>query len=263
MLIALTRDVSPAIASCELTHLARAPIDVERARAEHRAYERSLAEAGCAVERVEPAPELPDSVFIEDAAVVLDELAVVTRPGAESRRAETPAVAAALGRHRAVVRQIEPPGTLDGGDVLVVGRRAFVGRSGRSNRAGIEQLRRILGEYGYEVRAVPTRGCLHLKSAVTRVGEALLLINREWAPSEAFSRLGLTLLDVHPDEPFAANALRVNGTVIYPAAFPRTADLLDHRGVRLSTVEAGELAKAEGAVTCCSLVFAARNTLSG
>lgn len=256
-IIALTRAVSPAIARCELTHLAREPIDVERAAAEHRAYEHSLSEAGCTVEQVAPAPELADSVFIEDTAVVLDELAVVTRPGAESRRPETAAVAAALTRHRAVVRQIEPPGTLDGGDVLVVGRRVFVGRSGRSNRAGIAQLRRLLAEHGYEVIAVPTRDCLHLKSAITQVGDNLLLINREWAPAPAFSALGLDLLDIHPDEPFAANALRVNGTVIYPAAFPRTAERLDRRGLRLRTVEAGELAKAEGAVTCCSVVFEA------
>ena len=253
MLVALTREVSPAIARCELTHLAREPIDVARARAEHAAYERRLAEAGCRVERIAPAPDLPDSVFVEDIALVLDELAVLTRPGAESRRAETPPVAAALTRHRAVVRQIEAPGTLDGGDVLVVGRDVFVGVSGRTNDAGIAQLAAILAPHGYAVRGVPVRGCLHLKSAVTRVGERLLLINRDWVPADAFG--AFELIDVDPAEPYAANALLVGERVIYPTAFPRTRERLERRGVRVLAVEAGELAKAEGAVTCCSLLF--------
>jgi dimethylargininase len=164
-------------------------------------------------------------------------------------------VAGALQGHRAITGRIEAPATLDGGDVLVVGRDVYVGVSARTNAAGVEQLRAILGRWRYAVHAVPVRGCLHLKSAVTRVGERLLLINRDWVPAEAFA--GFELLDVHPEEPFGANALLVGNRVIYPTAFPRTRERLERRGVRVEAVEAGELAKAEGGVTCCSLVFEA------
>ena len=251
-LVAITRDVSPAIGACELTHLRRVAIDVERARAEHRAYEAALAEAGCRVERLAAGPDMPDSVFVEDAAVVVDEVAILTRPGAESRRKEIPAVADALGRYRQI-RAIEAPGTVDGGDVLVAGRRVFVGRSRRTNDAGIDQLRRALAPHGYEVEPVAVEGCLHLKSAVTAVGDGCVLVNAAWVPLEPFR--SFDRIDVHPDEPWAANALWLTDRVIYPAAWPRTADRLEARGVTVRRVEAGELAKAEGAVTCCSLIL--------
>ena len=130
-LLALTRALSPRIVECELTHLARAPIDIARAESQHRAYEAALAALGATVLRVTPAPEHPDSVFIEDTALVFDDLAVLTRPGAESRRGEVTAVAQALAPYRALVR-IEAPGTLDGGDVFVVGRRVFAGKAPRA-----------------------------------------------------------------------------------------------------------------------------------
>jgi dimethylargininase len=227
------------------------PIDVERARAEQRAYEEALAEAGCRVERLEAGPDMPDSVFVEDTAIVFDELAILARPGAESRRKETPAVAEALARYRPV-RAIEAPGTMDGGDVLVVGRRVFVGRSRRTNDAGIDQMRRALAAHGYQVEPVAVDSCLHLKSAVTVVGDGLLLTNPAWVPLEAFRVFDR--VDVHPDEPWAANALLVGSRVIYPAAWARTAERLEKRGVTVRRVEAGELAKAEGAVTCASLI---------
>src|SRR5262249_51858294 len=159
-----------ALERCELTHLARAPIDVPLARQQHEAYERCLVAAGCAVERLAADDEMADSVFVEDIAVVFDELALVTSPGAESRRRETAMVADAVSRVRPL-RWIEPPGTLDGGDVLVAGRHVFVGRSSRTTDAGIEQARRVLTPYGYTVRAVNVGGCLHLKSAVTSLGD--------------------------------------------------------------------------------------------
>lgn len=252
--IALTREISPALEHCELTHLAREPIDVERARRQHDAYERALAELGCAVRRLPAGADMPDSVFIEDTAVVVDEVAVITRPGAASRRAETAAVADALAAYRPVVR-LQAPATLDGGDVLVVDRTVFVGRSARTNEAGIEALRGALSEFGYDVRAVPVHGCLHLKTAVTGVGGGRLLINRAWVPADAFA--GWELVDVDEDEPFAANVLPVAGRIIFPEAFPRTRARLEALGLDLVTVPADELAKAEGAVTCCSLVFRA------
>lgn len=250
--VALTRAVSAEIARCELTHHARQPIDVERAREQHAAYEAALRLAGCAVERIDAADHLPDAVFVEDAAVVFDEIAVITRPGAESRRPELAAVESALVRHRPLLC-LQPPATLDGGDVLVVGRRVFVGRSSRTNDAGIAQLARLLAPFAYAVEAVPVLGCLHLKSAVTALGDTGLLINRAWTRAESFR--GLDLLDVHPFEPEAANILRVGEALIYPAEFPRTLERLERRGLNPLTVPASELAKAEGAVTCCSLIL--------
>jgi dimethylargininase len=251
-LIALTRDVSPAIAHCELTHLARTAIDPEIARAQHDAYERCLEEAGCVVQRLPADSNMPDSVFIEDTAVVFDELALVGRPGAPSRRRETQAVADAVERHRPV-RQIESPATLDGGDVLCVGRIVFVGRSTRTNAAGIEQVRGLLAPYGYEARPIDVHGCLHLKSAVTAVADDVLLVNRAWIPTVDLT--GFELIDVDPEEPFGANALRLADRVIHGAGFPRTRERLERAGIRVDSIDLSELAKAEGAVTCCSILI--------
>ncbi len=252
MPVAITRKVSPAIVRCELTHLARAPIDVERAAAQHEAYERTLAALGCAVVSLSEEPELPDAVFLEDTAVVVDEVAVITRPGAASRRAETASVATALAAYRPLTA-IEAPATLDGGDVLRLGRRLFVGVSGRTNGAGIAQLRAALAPYGYTVEAVPVHGCLHLKSAVTQVAPDAVLVNPAWVDAAAFP--GFTPIPVDPGEPFAANALLLGNAVVYPEAFPATAAALAGAGVALATVDVSELAKAEGAVTCCSLIL--------
>jgi dimethylargininase len=251
VILAITREVSTSLTACELTHLPRVPIDVERARRQHRAYEEALTAAGCVVERLGAGPDVPDSVFVEDIAVVFDELAIITRPGAEPRRAETPAIAEALGRHRRL-EVIQPPGTIDGGDVLVAGRRVYVGRSTRTNAAAAAQMRQILTPFGYTVCDVEVRGCLHLKSAITAVAEDVLLANPEWIAKAPFG--GFEFVDVDPAEPMAANALRVGGEVIVPSAFPRTSERLAGRGLSLRVVDASELAKAEGAVTCCSLI---------
>ena len=193
--------------------------------------------------------DYPDSVFVEDAAFVLDDLAVITRPGAESRRGEVTSIAEALAPYRRLVH-IETPATLDGGDVLVLDDRIFVGLSRRSNEAALEQLRRLTGR---EVIGVTVDGCLHLKSAVTRVSSDALLIDRNWVDAAPFG--GWSLIDIDPAEPFAANALRIGEAVVYPAAFPGTRSRLEARGLVVHTVDADELAKAEGGVTCCSIVF--------
>jgi len=250
---ALTRPVSPRFDRCELTHLDRQPIDVERARRQHRAYENALRGCGVAVHRLPEGPDLPDSVFVEDTAVVVDEIAVVARPGAVSRRPEVAAVAAALATWRPLA-WIEAPATLDGGDVLRVGRRVWVGRSSRTDVLGLEQLAAALGPHGYEVRGVEVEGCLHLKSAVTAVGEDVLLANPAWVDTSAFD--GLEVIPVDPAEPTGANALWTGSRVVYAAAFPRTARRLESHGLELETVEVDELAKAEGAVTCCSILVA-------
>ncbi len=253
-LIAFTRAISPRIAECELTHLDRTPIDVARAEAQHSDYESALRALGCEVRRVEPAPDFADSVFIEDTAVVFDEIAVIARPGAESRRAETTAVERALAPLRPLAR-IVAPGTLDGGDVLVVGKRVFVGRTGRTNDVGIAQLRTAIAHHGYTVDAVDITGCLHLKSAVTALDDATVLVNPSWLDARAFAPL--TVVEVDPAEPFGANVVRVGARLLYDASYPRTLARLRARGHDVTTVDASELAKAEGAVTCCSLVMRA------
>jgi dimethylargininase len=249
--LAFTREVSPTLAACELTHLRREPIDVARARAQHAAYEDALTRLGCEVVRLPPLPELPDAVFVEDTAVVLNEVAVITRPGAPSRRAETASTATALGSLRPLVH-LRDPETLDGGDVLRVGRTLWVGRSGRTNAEGVAALGWVLLKWGYTIRPVDVRGCLHLKSAATAVDDGLVLINPDWVDRHAFA--GFEVVEVDSGEPCAANALRLGEALLYPTAFPRTRARLEARGLHIVAVDLSELAKAEGAVTCCSLI---------
>lgn len=253
-LLAVTRAVSPAIVNCQLTHLAREPIDIVQARAQHAEYERVLERLGCSIERLPGGIDIPDSVFVEDIAIVFDELAIITRPGAVSRRAEVPGVSAALSRHRPLV-SIAEPGTIDGGDVLVVGRSVFVGRTGRTNDSGIEQMRTALAPHGYAVASRSVRSCLHLKSAITVLDDSTLLVNRRWIVDEEFS--SFDLVDVDSAEPAGANIVRVGDRLLYAAAFPRTLERLTDRGYDVTTVDVSEIAKAEGAVTCCSLIFRA------
>ncbi|HET6546201.1 MAG TPA: oxidoreductase-like domain-containing protein [Rhodanobacteraceae bacterium] len=257
--IAITREVGPALDACELSYLARVAIDVERARAQHRAYRNALTALGCDVLVLPAEPALPDSVFVEDVAVVLDEAAVMTRPGALSRRAEGASVAAVLRRYRNLLA-IESPATLDGGDVLRTGRTLHVGESARSNAAGIAQLQALVASFGYAVRGVPTRGCLHLKSAVTQLDDATLLVQPDWVDHAAFT--GFRLIETDPDEAHAANVLRIGGAVVMPAGFPRTRQRLVAAGFDVVTVDVSELQKAEGAVTCCSLVFRAAGSVT-
>jgi len=250
--VALTRDVSPSLAHCELTHLDRESIDLERARTQHHLYEDALRSIGCDVRRLPPEPDMPDAVFVEDTAIVLDEVAVVTRPGAASRRGEVRSVAEALAPHRDLVH-VEPPGTLDGGDVLVVGRSVVVGLSSRTNDDGVRQLGAALAPHGYRLRWSAVVSCLHLKTAVTRVGPSAVLLNPAWVDARVLD--AAERIEVDPAEPWAANALEIGGAVVYPAAFPRTRDRLLRRGLDVREVDVSELAKAEGGVTCCSLVF--------
>ena len=253
-MIALTRPVSLSLAACELTHLAREPIDIPRATAQHGAYERVLRSLGATIARVPAAPESPDAVFIEDTAIVLDEVAVITRPGAAVRRGETSPVAAILGGYRPLL-SIESPATIDGGDVLTLGRVLYVGRSSRTSDEGIAQLRRLLAPFDYHVEPVELAGCLHLKSAVTSPADGLLLLNPEWVAPDQFP--GYEAMTIDPSEPYAANTIRIGGALVCAAAYPRTLDALSGRGFDIETVDCSELAKAEGALTCCSLIFEA------
>ncbi len=252
MPIALTRDVSPAMHLCELSHLARTPIDHATALAQHAAYEQALMELGCHVHRLPSDASMPDAVFIEDTAVVVDEIGVITRPGAKSRRAETEAVTAALGRYRPLAA-IEAPGTVDGGDVLRIGRTFYVGDSARSNRDGIAQLGELLAPYDYRVMPVVTRDCLHLKTAATAAATGIVVLNPAWVDRALFAHL--TVVEVDPTEPFAGNVLQVGDVTICAAAFPLTNRRLAEAGVAVRTVDMSEFAKAEGGVTCCSVIF--------
>jgi len=252
MLLAITREVSSNIGGCELSYIDRQPIDVTLARKQHRQYEECLAALGCSLCRLPEQTSLPDSVFLEDTAIVLDELAVITRPGAESRRPETESIAEVLARYRDLVF-MKAPETLDGGDVLRLGRTLFIGQSHRSNKAAIRQLGDVLAEFGYSVTGMRVEGCLHLKSAVTQVAADILLLNPDWVDAGSFGRV--RFIEVDPGEPYAANALMIGGTVIFPSTYPATRKRLEARGIRVAAVDVSELAKAEGGVTCCSLIL--------
>jgi dimethylargininase len=225
---------------------------MSRARAQHHLYREALTDAGYRVEQLDSSGAMPDSVFVEDIAVVFDELAVVTRPGAASRRAEVAAVADALAAHRPL-SFIREPGTIDGGDVLVAGKRVFIGRSTRTNADAIAQMRRLLSPLGYAVCEVAIDDCLHLKSAVTTIGQQTLLLNPAWIAPAAFREFEIVTVDDR--EPHAANALLLRNRVVMASAYPRTADRVAASGRQVVTVDASELAKAEGAVTCCSLII--------
>jgi dimethylargininase len=249
---ALVREVSPDLARCELTHLERVSIDSERARREHRGYTQALQSLGCELEWLAPLPDHADGVFVEDTAVVLPELAVISRPGAASRRGETETVSTALGRYRRLANLIAPA-CLEGGDVLHIGRTLFVGVSGRTNAAGVEQLAEALAPHGYRVQPLELRGCLHLKSACTFIAPETLLVNPDWVDAGAFG--AARVIRVDPAEPYGANTLTIAGTTLVSTAFPRTVERLRGAGVRCLPLEVRELHKAESALTCMSLIL--------
>jgi dimethylargininase len=252
MLTAVTREVSPAMNRCELSYLDRVEIDIGRAAEQHRQYEACLRGMGAEVIALPAEADLPDSVFVEDPAIVVEEVAILTRPGAESRRLEGQSLAKALARFRPL-RWMQEPATLEGGDVMRVGRTLYVGASARSNSAGIAQLAEELAGYGYAVKAVEVRGCLHLKSGCCYLGEGTVLANRAWVDIEALA--GLRVVGVAPDEPWAANVLTIDDAALMPSSFPATAEIVRSLGWKVQTVDISELRKAEAGVTCSSLIF--------
>jgi dimethylargininase len=229
MLTAVTRKVSPSMNRCELSYLDRVEIEIAKASDQHQQYEECLRAMGAEVISLPAEPELPDSVFVEDPAVVVDEVAILTRPGAESRRRE--------------------------GDTLAEGASA------RTNAAGIAQLAEELKSYGYEVKPVAVRGCLHLKSGCCYLGNGIVLANREWVDTEALA--GLRIVDVAANEPWAANVLAIGAIALMPAGFPATAEILERLGWKVQATDISELRKAEAGVTCSSLVFAGAGPWAG
>ena len=252
MLKAITRPISPKMAECELTHFDRQPIDIALAEKQHTEYEDALKRLGCQIIKAPAAPDFPDCVFVEDCAIVLDELAIITNPGAISRKGEVAGLVEVLGPHRSL-EFIMHPGVLDGGDVLVIGKQIWVGISSRTNQAAIDQLKGFVESFGYEVIAVDVKGCLHLKSAVTQIGKNAVLLNPDWIDASIYQ--SFKIIETHLEEPGAANALLVGDTVIFPADFPLTALRLAEMGVDLLLVDNSEVIKAEGGVTCCSVIF--------
>ena len=254
MLTAITRAVSPAIINCELSFIPRQPIDLQIAREQHHSYEQLLEKLGTRVVSLASEPDLPDSMFVEDPAIVLDELAVIFPLGTESRRREAASLAEAISKFRAL-EYVALPGNLEGGDILRIGRKLFVGVTKRSNAEGIRQLAGILAPHNYEVIAVPVTGCLHLKSAVTFLGRDTLLANRAWFGAAPFA--GYDWIDVDPDEPHAANALALGNTIIFPSSFPGTRARVEAQGFDVTPLDISELQKAESGLTCSSLIFEA------
>lgn len=250
---ALLHAVSARLPACELTFAAPAPIDVAIARAQHAAYAALLRRLGVAVTVVDVSPDHADSVFVEDTAVVLDELAILAAMGAASRHAEVTAIRPLLTRWR---RTFDLPAGahLEGGDVLRCDRDLFVGRSTRTDQGGIDALRTLVAPFGYRVHAVEVARCLHLKTAVTAVGDGVLLANPDLVDVRSFG--AATVLAVPRAEPNGANALRIGSTVCLPTSQPATAALLRAHGLTVAAVDIGELEKAEAGMTCLCLLFA-------
>lgn len=255
MPLAFTRAVSPRIVDCALTHLERLPIDPGRAIAQHAAYEAALRNAGYEVVRLPDLAEDPDAVFVEDTAILLEEHAVITRPGAPSRAGEIHSTAAGLRPYFTI--HFLPAGILDGGDVLRIENTLYVGQSSRTNAAGTRGLEAIVSALGYRVVPIELDRCLHLKTAATFAGRddrgvPTLLINPEWVDSGLFE--GVQILPIAAGEPFAANAVLAGDRLIYAAGSPKTAALLRERGFTVVEVDVSELQKAEAGGTCMSLI---------
>jgi dimethylargininase len=247
---AFTRAVSPRLAECQLTHLPRTPIDAARAATQHAAYEAALSDAGYEIVRLPELADDPDAVFVEDTALILGDHAVITRPGAASRADEVHSTADGLAG-RFELHRIER-GHVDGGDVLRIGRKIYVGLSTRTDAEGIEALRELASPLGYDVTRAELRDCLHLKTGATFAGDSVLLFDERCVDPAQFE--GVEVLAVHPDEPAAANCVRAGNVLILPSGNPKTADLLRKRGFSVVEIDVSELQKAESGVTCMSLI---------
>ena len=252
MLVALTREPSSSLAAGERTFRAHEPIDIDAARVQHRAYRDALAECGAHVIVLQAVEHLPDAVFVEDVAIVLDEIAILLPMGVRSRSEEPERIVSDLRLWREVVRL--PEGTrAEGGDVVRLDRTLYVGRTGRSDDAGIAALAAATAGLGYQVVPVEVAGCLHLKSACTALDDETILVNPRWLDASAFAVP--RAIEVPAVEPWAANAVRAGEAVLVQAGCPRTADRIADAGFDVREVDVSELAKAEGSLTCLSLLF--------
>jgi dimethylargininase len=250
-LTAITRKPGANLGDCELTFVGRQSIDTDRALEQHGVYEACLAESGVRVVSLAADPAHPDGVFVEDTAIVLDEAAIIGRAGVETRRGEAAEVAGALRRYRPLC-YVSEPATLEGGDVLRAGKTLYAGASRRTNREGIAALAELAERFGYRVVPVAVMGCLHLKTGCCVLPDGRLLGHRAWIGGGALEG---GWIEVPAEEPWGANVLVAGSTVVAPASAPRTCELLERSGFRVRSVEIGELQKAEGGLTCMSIVF--------
>ena len=252
MLAVLTHLPSPALQECELTFIESEPINIEKAIREHGNYCRMLADCGARIFTLDSNIALPDSVFVEDPIIVFDEVAVLTSMGVASRRKESEALERFFRRYREV-KKISLPAKIEGGDVLKIGRRIYVGESPRTNKLGFQELCAILEPLGYEVTSVPVTGCLHLKTGCTALDEKTLLINPDWVDEAPFR--GYRLVKTLSGEPFGANVLPLLDTICMNGAFPRTIDLVKSLGYKVVSTDITEFVKAEAGLTCMSVPF--------
>ena len=250
---ALTRQIPATFADGLVTYIDRAPVDLDLAIIQHQAYEHTLRQLGAELISLPPLDHAPDSCFVEDTAVMLDEIGIIARPGTGSRRVETASVEAALTGHRALFGRIEEPGTLEGGDVIVAGRTVYVGLSSRTNQDGLDQLQVLLEPFEYGVIPVRVTGCLHLKTGATMVGPDTVLLNPDWLDTSPFD--GLNQISVDPNEPFAANAISLAGRVVMAASAPRTREELERKGFNTLSIDISEMEKLEAGLSCCSIIF--------
>ncbi len=220
--------------------------------AQHQAYVQALRDLGLEVTVLPPLPDYPDAHFVEDVAVVTAEVAVITSPGAPARQGEQAFIEPVLAQYRPLAR-IEPPGTMEGGDILIMGKQVFIGISERTNHAGAQQLGQILGVYGYNWTPVPLAAGLHLKSSVNAVGAGTLLVTRDFADHPLFAAYARVLVD--PAEEYAANCLFVNEHLIVPSGFPATQRALQRLDCPIIELQASEAQKMDGGLTCMSLRF--------
>ncbi len=249
---ALVREVPRTFDRAITPHETLDAVDVERARVQHAAYCSALEDLGLVLVRVAADDRYPDCCFVEDTALVVGERAIVTVPGAEARRGETVAVEQALGDYKRIER-IAAPATLDGGDVLCIGRRAYVGLSRRTNEPAVQQLRAILAGDGYEVVPTEVSGILHLKSACTYLGDESLAYLPGYLDDSHFSRFDRII--VPREESHAANCLSVNGTVLVPAGAPETRRRIEKAGFATREIDISEAHKVGGGLTCSSIIF--------
>ncbi len=251
-MLALVHVPSPALDAGQRTYVNRASVDADAAARQHRNYVQSLSAAGAKVVSLDVNADEPDGVFIEDVAIILGEVAVLTTMGTTARQAEPARVRSTLEQHRQV-QAIEQPARIEGGDVLRVGRQLIVGLSKRTDDAGLEALSDIAKPLGYSITPVPVKECLHLKTACTALPDGRLLVNPNWIDTDAIS--AFQHVWIPPEEPWGANTLPLGNTVVLPTAHVETAELIQNLGFPVQQVDISEFAKVEGGVTCLSLII--------
>lgn len=252
MLHVLVHTPSFNLQNCELTYLESEKIDMQKALSQHQAYIKMIQECGVEVDVIKDNLDLADSVFVEDPIIVFDEVAVVTSMGVESRRSESEALENYFSKIKPI-RQIKLPAKIEGGDVLVIGKKVYVGLSPRTNQEAIDALAAILKPYEYEVIGVKVHGCLHLKTCCTALDNQTLLINKEWVDTKDFQ--GYAIIETPKEEPFGANIMQINGYICMNKAFPKTLALIEKLEYKVKSCDISEFVKAEAGLTCMSVRY--------